>query len=142
MFQQDTDYRDGQFYLFSAESVTFLLKPGMHRVHVRGGGLEEVFDKHVGIIPIGGPSFITTEGLEWDVTDWETKFGGQVSTSNHVLPDTEVVTVKTTGDVFFTIALKIGVIREEAGGRPDLAGGNVVRLNCKSLPRYGDRQDQ
>jgi thiamine pyrophosphokinase len=67
---------------------------------------EDVFGKYVGILPIGVTSKITTKGLEWDVTDWETRFGGQVSTSNHVLPETKVVEVETTREVLFTIALR------------------------------------
>jgi thiamine pyrophosphokinase len=95
-------------YLFSEESLTFLLKAGKHRIRVRDGpaGEADVFGKHVGIVPVGGPSRITTRGLEWDVTDWETRFGGRMSTSNHVLPETEVVEVETTEDVLWTIALR------------------------------------
>ena len=108
LFQTDPAYADGRMYLFSGESLTFLLKVGKHCIRVRedGDGGEEVFGKHVGILPIGGPSRITTRGLEWDVTDWETEFGGQMSTSNHVLPETRVVEVETTRDVLFTIALR------------------------------------
>ena len=92
-------------FLLSGESLTFLLKKGMHRIHVRNGR-EEVFGKYVGIIPVKEPSIISTKGLEWDVTDWKTEFGGLISTSNHVLPETEVVEIKTATDVLFTIALK------------------------------------
>lgn len=91
-------------FLLSGESLTFLLKAGKHRIHVRNGG-EEVFGKHVGIVPIKEPSVITTKGLEWDVTDWPTEFGANISTSNHVLPETKVVEVGTVKDVLFTIAL-------------------------------------
>lgn len=112
LFQRDPSYAQGRMYLFSGESLTFLLKGGgRHRIRVRDGGREDVFGKHVGILPVGGPSRITTRGLEWDVSDWETEFGGRMSTSNHVLPATEVVEVETTRDVLFTMAL-----REE--GRP------------------------
>lgn len=95
-------------YLFSGESLTFLLKAGCHRIRVRRGpaGEDDVFGKYVGILPIKEPSRITTKGLEWDITDWETEFGGQLSTSNHVLPGTQVVEVMTTKDVLFTIALR------------------------------------
>lgn len=108
LFQTDPCYAQGRMYLFSWESLTFLLKAGKHRIRVRDGpaGEGDVFGKHVGILPVGEPSRITTKGLEWDVTDWETKFGGRVSTSNHVLPTTEVVEVETTRDVLFTIALR------------------------------------
>ncbi|KAK3290444.1 thiamine pyrophosphokinase [Chaetomium fimeti] len=124
LFQRGADYADGRVYLFSGESLTFLLKPGRHRIRVRdanrdsGGagdgdgdgvsGTGDVFGKHVGILPVGGPSRITTSGLEWDVSDWETWFGGPMSTSNHVLPTTEVVEVETTAEVLFTIALRQG----------------------------------
>jgi thiamine pyrophosphokinase len=126
LFQTDARYADGRMYLFSGESLTFLLKAGRHRIRVRdegsvygdggggesggsgGGGGGDVFGKYVGFLPIGGPSRITTKGLEWDVRDWETKFGGRMSTSNHVLPTTEVVEVETTEEVLFTISLRQG----------------------------------
>ncbi|KAH6631287.1 thiamine pyrophosphokinase [Chaetomium tenue] len=120
LFQTDARYADGRMYLFSGESLTFLLKAGRHRIRVRegsvvsggggggggNGGGGDVFGKHVGILPVGAASRITTRGLEWDVEDWETRFGGRVSTSNHVLPTTEVVEVETTEEVLFTIALR------------------------------------
>lgn len=109
LYQTDPRYAAGRMYLFSGESLTFLLKTGRHRIHVREpGGREEddVFAKYVGILPVREPSAITTRGLEWDVTGWETAFGGRMSTSNHVLPGTRVVEVETTRDVLFTIALR------------------------------------
>ncbi|KAK7998227.1 thiamine pyrophosphokinase [Apiospora arundinis] len=109
MFQTSPTYAEGRVYLVSGESLTFLLKAGTHHIHVRElreQGSRDVFEKHVGIVPIREPSVISTKGLEWDVEDWPTEFGGQISTSNHVLPDTEVVEVRATKDVLFTIALK------------------------------------
>lgn len=118
LFQTSPHYAEGRLFLVSGESVTFLLKGGCHkhRIHVRDGKGqgqgqgqgqdEDVFDKYAGIVPVKEPSVITLRGFEWDVTDWETEFGGQMSTSNHVLPETEVVEVETTRDVLFTIALR------------------------------------
>ncbi|KAK0723472.1 thiamine pyrophosphokinase [Lasiosphaeria miniovina] len=108
LFQTHPRYEDGRLYLFSGESLTFLLKAGHHRIRVRDGpaGEADVFDKYVGILPVKEPSRITTKGLEWDVKDWETEFGGHLSTSNHVLPETQAVEVYTTKDVVFTIALR------------------------------------
>lgn len=107
LFQPGPGYELGRVFLLSGQSLTFLLKPGRHSIHVRDedGTAADVFGKHVGILPIGEPSRITTQGLEWDVSDWETYFGGPMSTSNHVLPDTRVVHVETTAQVIFTIAL-------------------------------------
>lgn len=114
LFQTDPEYAEGRMYLFSGESLTFLLKTGKHLIRVRnppgpdGRRDEDVFGKYVGILPLAGPCRITTHGLEYDVTDWGTVVGGLLSTSNHVLPETEVVEVETTGDVLFTIALREG----------------------------------
>lgn len=98
---------EGKLYLLSAESLTFLLEAGTHRIWIREDSLDDIFAKHVGILPIGEPSIISTKGLEWDVTDWKTEFGGQVSTSNHILPATEVVEVQTDKDVLFTVAMRL-----------------------------------
>lgn len=111
LFQTSPTYAEGRLFLVSGESVTFLLKSGRHRIHVRGrdgngARRADVFDKYAGIVPVKEPSVITLRGFEWDVTDWETEFGGQMSTSNHVLAGTETVEVETTRDVLFTIALK------------------------------------
>lgn len=112
LFQADPAYGEGRMFLVGGESLTFVLKAGggPHRVRVRERGSkasdDDVFDKYVGIVPVREPSVITTRGLEWDVEGWSTEMGGRVSTSNHLLPDTEVVEVETTKDVLFTIALR------------------------------------
>jgi thiamine pyrophosphokinase len=46
-------------------------------------------DSSVGILPVGAAATIATWGLYWDVRDWRTEFGGNVSTSN-----------RTTGQTF------------------------------------------
>ncbi|KAL2753150.1 hypothetical protein ACRALDRAFT_1083592 [Sodiomyces alcalophilus JCM 7366] len=105
LFQPGPGYELGRAFLLSGRSLTFLLKPGTHLIRVRDGK-GDVFGKHVGIIPLGEPSIITTKGLEWDVENWETRFGGRMSTSNHILPETQVVEVGTTASVLFTVALE------------------------------------
>ncbi|KAF4125509.1 thiamine pyrophosphokinase [Geosmithia morbida] len=111
LFQQDDNYASGRIFLLSGSSLTFLLKSGSHRIHIRGEdddssiSQNDVFGKYVGIIPLKEPSRITTRGLQWDVVDWETQMGGRISTSNHILPESRVVEVETTKDVLFTIAL-------------------------------------
>ncbi|EKD18297.1 thiamine pyrophosphokinase [Drepanopeziza brunnea f. sp. 'multigermtubi' MB_m1] len=102
-FQKEPNYVSGRMYLLSSESITFVLKTGKHRIKVkeRYEGIE--LGRHVGIIPLKEPSVISTQGLEWDVNEWGTEFGGQMSTSNHVKEDE--VEVQTTKDVLFTIDL-------------------------------------
>ncbi|UPL03832.1 hypothetical protein LCI18_014766 [Fusarium solani-melongenae] len=108
LFQTDPNYASGRIYLLSGFSLTFLLKPGTHNIQVREDGEEDSFGKHVGIIPLKEPANITTHGFEWDVTDWHTEIGGRLSTSNHILPDVQVVQITTDKDVLFTVALKQG----------------------------------
>jgi thiamine pyrophosphokinase len=105
LFQEGPGYTAGRVFLVTSQSITFLLKPGKHQIQVRDGG-DDVFAKYVGILPIGEPSVITTSGLEWDVEDWPTQFGGRMSTSNHIRPEVNEVEVSTTKDVLFTIALQ------------------------------------
>ncbi|ODA77453.1 hypothetical protein RJ55_07082 [Drechmeria coniospora] len=106
LFHPGPDYAAGHLYLLSGSSLTFLLTAGTHHIHVKEDGEDEVFGRNVGIIPLQEPSVISTKGLEWDVTDWESKIGGQMSTSNRVLPQTKCVEVQTSKDVLFTIALR------------------------------------
>jgi thiamine pyrophosphokinase len=80
----------------------FLLPPGKHEIYVRDP-TTPVLGKHIGIIPVGEPAVITTKGLEWDVENWETKFGGRMSTSNWVKDD--IIEVETSSTVLFSIDL-------------------------------------
>ena len=91
----------GDIYLVTPKSIIFVLHKGMNsiRTPVSPGLLTE----NVGIIPTGRPSIISTKGLEWDVEDWSTEFGTQMSTSNHIKAN--VVRVKTTERVLFTVEL-------------------------------------
>lgn len=106
-------------FLISEESISFILLPGLNRILTSGTysshtmkpskakeeGLEQdqefYLSENVGIIPLTGPATITTIGLEWDVTDWKTEIGGQISTSNHIRADE--VNVTTTRPVLFTV---------------------------------------
>lgn len=77
----------------------FLLEKGSNRISAPAGA--DNFTENVGIIPLGRPSTITTRGLEWDVTHWETDFGSQMSTSNHMKSD--IIEIETTERVLFTM---------------------------------------
>ena len=87
------------FWLFSEASISTILSPGSTVIHtpLRTG----LIKRNVGILPLYGPAVISTQGLEWDVEDWPTGMGGQVSTSNHVIADR--ITVKTDNHVLFTV---------------------------------------
>ena len=95
----------GDLYLITPESVVFLLEKGLNTIHTPLN--TGFFKENVGIIPIAKPSVITTRGLEWDVTDWPTEFGIQISTSNHIKSDT--IEVETTERVLFTLELDLSM---------------------------------
>ena len=95
--QSSSWFRD--VYLVTKESLMFLLEKGLNKIHTHVK--RQYFTENVGIIPIGRPSVITTRGLEWDVKDWPTEFGAQISTSNHIKAD--VVEVESTQRVLFTL---------------------------------------
>lgn len=88
-------------YLITSESIIFCLREGESEIctPVGPGALGE----SVGIIPLGTPATITTEGLEWDVKNWPTAFGAQVSTSNHI--KSALVMVKSTARVLFSVEI-------------------------------------
>lgn len=103
---------DSDIYLITPESIIFLLEKGQNIIQTPVGA--DLLTKYVGIIPIGRPSIITTHGLEWDIKDWHTEFGIQVSTSNHIVKD--IVLVHTTERVLFTI----GIAQNVAGSHQPL----------------------
>ncbi|KAF8249832.1 thiamine pyrophosphokinase [Wilcoxina mikolae CBS 423.85] len=89
-----------QIYLVSDENITFLLAPGFNILCTPQSALGPC----CGIIPVGCASTISTAGFEWNLTNAETKFGGLVSTSNHIVDD--VVNVETTEPILFTIEFR------------------------------------
>lgn len=98
---EDRSLNIGQVIFLTPESITFLLRRGHNRIHTPL--YKGFFTENVGIIPVGRPAVISTRGLEWDVHDWKTEFGGQISTSNHIKND--VIGVDTTERVLFTVEL-------------------------------------
>ena len=111
----------GSLYLVSEESLTFILQPGRNVIHTPGvggprihdesalssdenaGGEHDLLEENIGIIPLSGRARIATRGFEWDVEDWHTEIGDQISTSNHIKDD--IVEVQTDVPVLFTVEL-------------------------------------
>ncbi|KAK9456506.1 thiamine pyrophosphokinase [Dipodascopsis uninucleata] len=86
--------------LLSDDSLSFLIKPGTQRILTP----RTVLGPTCGIIPIAGPSVISTSGLEWDIQDWKTSFGHQVSTSNHL--ENDEIIIKCDLPMLFTVEVK------------------------------------
>lgn len=88
-----------RFWFFSESSITILLRPGTTKIHTP---LKEgLITQNVGILPLYGKAVISTKGLEWDVEDWPTEMGGNLSTSNHIIADE--ISIATDFDVLFTV---------------------------------------
>ncbi|PWY90746.1 thiamine pyrophosphokinase [Aspergillus heteromorphus CBS 117.55] len=122
--QSASQTKPGNLYLISEESITFILHSGKNIIHTpranraapkpddekdgNGNGNESgsegyLLEENVGIIPLSGMTRITTKGFQWDVEEWETEIGGQISTSNHVQAD--VVEVSAPVPVLLTLEL-------------------------------------
>ncbi len=99
----DEELLTGDIYLLSEQSLSFVLEKGHNLIHDLAPGVNHVFQETVGIIPVAGPAVISTKGLEWDVKEWKTELGGQLSTSNHIKAD--VVEIEASDRVLFTIEL-------------------------------------
>ncbi|PTU17831.1 hypothetical protein P175DRAFT_0504588 [Aspergillus ochraceoroseus IBT 24754] len=110
----------GDLYLISEESITFILARGKNTIHTprtNRGDLARptphekqnendpppFLEENIGIVPLCGPARITTRGLQWDVENWSTEIGGQLSTSNHIR--SERVEIESDVAVLFTLEL-------------------------------------
>ncbi|KAK9322339.1 thiamine pyrophosphokinase [Lipomyces orientalis] len=94
------DKKQREITLLSDDSLTFLVGPGTQKIATP----RSVLGPTCGIIPVCGPTVISTGGFTWDVEDWPTSFGTQVSTSNAMEAD-EVV-IKSDQTVLFTLEIR------------------------------------
>ncbi|KAF2168110.1 hypothetical protein M409DRAFT_21556 [Zasmidium cellare ATCC 36951] len=102
--EQRLNHPELTFWLFSEASISIVLRRGTTAIHtpLKSG----LITPNVGILPLYGRASITIQGFEWDVEDWPTEMGGQVSTSNHIVADQ--VTITTDVSVLFTVERKVG----------------------------------
>ncbi|KAG0376212.1 hypothetical protein BGX24_008130 [Mortierella sp. AD032] len=93
--------RERQATLISDESIVVVLGAGTHEITCN----LDIEGPTCGIIPVGASeAILTTTGLKWDIEDWKTSFGGQISTSNALIESK--VTIKTTAPVVWTTELR------------------------------------
>jgi len=89
-------------YAITDDNIGWVLDAGHHVIEI-----DHTFvGKTCGLLPVGIDSTIlTTEGLQWNLTNQESSFSGMVSTSNAVVSP-EVV-ISTTKPIFWCIELAI-----------------------------------
>ncbi|CAK4032102.1 Thiamine pyrophosphokinase 3 [Lecanosticta acicola] len=101
--EQKFNYPNIRFWLFSEASISVLLRRGTTIIST--SVKEGLITRNVGILPLYGKASISINGFEWDVTDWPTETGGQVSTSNHIMAEQVFITTDT--EVIFTVERRI-----------------------------------
>ena len=93
-------------FLLSDRSLTWLLRPGSHIIHVPQHLWTN--ESHCALIPVGHPCYhVTTEGLKWNLNDGELQFGKMVSSSNgyDVTRDETEVQITADNKLFWTMSI-------------------------------------
>ncbi|WWC91848.1 uncharacterized protein L201_006795 [Kwoniella dendrophila CBS 6074] len=83
----------------------------LHKLHreiyvLDGESFAWLLRETCGILPVGVDSArVKTKGLKWD-TDWETSLNGNVSTSNHLVPENPIIQIETDRPVLWTCEIR------------------------------------
>ncbi|XP_011870116.1 PREDICTED: thiamin pyrophosphokinase 1 isoform X2 [Vollenhovia emeryi] len=87
----------------ACDSLTWMLKPGLHRIHVPEILVRE--KSWCGLLPFGCPvNCISTTGLKWNLNNTTMQYGGLISTSNTF--ESCEVTVNTDTSVIWTMGIE------------------------------------
>lgn len=92
---------NSRLFLLSSNSMTWLLKPGQHSIKIPKDLLEQ--HRWCSLLPIGGKSVVTTDGLKWNLSSGLLSFGGMVSSSNSY--SKEIVEITTDSHVVWSMGL-------------------------------------
>ncbi|KAG0030950.1 cAMP-dependent protein kinase subunit [Podila clonocystis] len=93
--------RERHAALVSDESIVVVLEAGTYEITCN----LEIEGPTCGIIPVGSSvAHLTTTGLRWDIENWGTSFGTQISTSNALTGSN--VTLHTDAPVVWTTELR------------------------------------
>ncbi|XP_055346920.1 thiamin pyrophosphokinase 1-like [Paramacrobiotus metropolitanus] len=87
-------------FMVSGADMQCVVQPGRCELMV-DVGLE---GPYCGLIPLSGPTRVTTKGLKWDLSDQIMEFGELISTSNEIVAD--VVFIETDKPLLWTMTLK------------------------------------
>ena len=97
-------YPNLNIFLISDRDVTFLLKPGLNRIHqIR----LPVCGKYCSLIPFDGPLQVITNGLQWNLNkQMELNFNTLISTSNaYNEPRNDAVTISTPKPLIWSMTI-------------------------------------
>ncbi|WRT64836.1 thiamine pyrophosphokinase [Kwoniella shivajii] len=91
-----------EIYVLDGESFAWQLPAGKHEIEIDHNTMGQT----CGILPVGIDSAkVKTRGLKWD-TDWETSLGGNLSTSNHLVPENPTVYIENNRPILWTCEIR------------------------------------
>lgn len=93
-------------YFITADDLVFLLPKGKNYIKYPS---KQLFFKSLknpvcGLLPLNGLVTLNTNGLKWDVRNWETSMKGHVSSSNALVSHNGVI-IECTDDIMINIEL-------------------------------------
>lgn len=93
-----------RIFAITDDSLAWVLDAGEHEISLPWP--DGPLGPTCGILPVGVASAtLTTEGLEWNLSDAPSSFDGLVSTSNHIAAAT--VRVRTSAPVWWTVEVRL-----------------------------------
>lgn len=94
-----------QIYLLSDNSLSFLLQPGTHLIHIPAPLVAK--QDWCALIPFQGATQVKTTGLKWNIKNQTMQFGSLVTTSNTYEPSTTVVEVCTDKALLWSMGITL-----------------------------------
>lgn len=105
LYKSDKLVGDIRVIQVAKNSLTWILKPGLHTIYVPCHFVQRKF--WCGLLPFGWPvNRITTTGLKWNLCNTTMQFGDLISTSNTY--EDSKVTVNTDTSVIWTMGTSLG----------------------------------
>jgi len=85
------------------DNVGWVLDEGEHFIHIN----HKILGPTCGLLPVGVDSTVlSTAGLRWNLNNDESSFDGLVSTSNHLVPEEDIVWIKTSKPIWWAAELR------------------------------------
>ncbi|KAF8962763.1 thiamine pyrophosphokinase Thi80 [Flammula alnicola] len=85
------------------DNIGWVLDDGEHEIEID----HSVLGRTCGLLPVGVDfTILSTSGLRWNLTDHPSSFDGLVSTSNHLVDEENIVWIKTSKAIWWTVELK------------------------------------
>lgn len=104
LYIMKSEFPNLKVYFITANDCIFLIPKGKN--HIKYSSRNSFNDKdHMpacGLLPFGGAVELSTEGLQYDVTNWKSHVSGPVS-SNNRLVGIDGFVIETTGDIVMNV---------------------------------------